>query len=113
MGSRKKVQKMYNKSKTGVYRRFKHKLKFHYNMTPEQYDEMFKKQNGLCAICNKKESYKHHITKQEIRLAVDHCHKTNKIRGLLCRKCNTNLGHFGDDLNGIIKITKYLKIYDS
>lgn len=54
-----------------------------------QYD----KQNGLCGICGKPETTngtrKH--TKLEKRMAIDHCHATNKVRGLLCMSCNTKL----------------------
>ncbi len=54
-----------------------------------QYD----KQNGLCGICEKPETTngtrKH--TKLEKRMAIDHCHATNKVRGLLCMSCNTKL----------------------
>lgn len=55
-------------------------LKRTYGITPEYYDQLLKKQNGVCAICFE-------INKNQ-RLAVDHCHKTKKIRGLLCSSCN-------------------------
>lgn len=55
-----------------------------YGLTVEQYEEMFSKQDGVCAIC--KQPWKTR------RLAVDHCHKTGKIRGLLCGRCNGQLG---------------------
>lgn len=99
----------YENSPDGIFRRWKHKLKFHYKITPEQYEEMFKNQHGNCGSCDLKETRKHHLTGVILRLAVDHCHKTDKIRGLLCSKCNTNLGHFGDDLNGIMNLVKYLE----
>lgn len=61
-----------------------HRLKFEYGITLEQYDIMFKAQDGLCLICKKPEQTK-------TRLAVDHCHTTGKVRGLLCKKCNSAL----------------------
>ncbi|KKL94232.1 hypothetical protein LCGC14_1866700, partial [marine sediment metagenome] len=49
----------------------------------EQYDVLFKKQDGKCAICHRHQRYQ--------RLAVDHCHKTQVVRGLLCMQCNRGL----------------------
>ena len=42
-------------------------------------------------------------------LDLDHCHKTNKVRGMLCRLCNRGLGHFHDDIGKISKAIEYLK----
>jgi hypothetical protein len=50
-----------------------------YGITQEQYDTMFEAQGGVCAICGGKRRY---------LLAVDHCHKTGRVRGLLCKLCN-------------------------
>jgi hypothetical protein len=55
-------------------------LKKLYNMTVEEYNDLFTQQGGVCAICGKPPT--------KYRLAVDHCHKTGQIRGLLCAKCN-------------------------
>jgi hypothetical protein len=63
----------------------KHKLMQHYGITEEQYQELLKKQNGVCALCCK-------LPDSNRRLAVDHNHKTGKIRGLLCSRCNNLLG---------------------
>lgn len=49
------------------------------------YSELFNESNGVCGICHKPCS-------DGKRLAVDHCHKTGKVRGLLCRVCNVQLG---------------------
>jgi len=68
----------------------------------EQYNQMFTNQNGNCAICNRNQS------EFPIRLAVDHCHNTGKIRGLLCMLCNTALGRFNDDAEMILKAYNYL-----
>ena len=74
-----------------------------YGVTFEEYQRMFRKQRGKCAICNVSQS----DTKKT--LAVDHCHKTKKIRALLCTKCNPGLGFFNDDIKLLEKAIKYLK----
>ena len=45
---------------------------------------------------------------ESLVLAIDHCHSTGKIRGLLCDRCNHGLGHFKDDINLLIKAIEYL-----
>ena len=64
-------------------------------LTEEQYWDMFRRQNGLCAICQKPESGIH--KGKLMNLSVDHCHATGKVRELLCSLCNRGLGHFLDD----------------
>ena len=53
-----------------------------YGVTIEQYNDLFQKQNGECAICHKPQS------EMKLQLSVDHCHTTGKTRGLLCQRCN-------------------------
>ena len=66
-----------------------------YGITLEQYNEMLDKQLHACAICKEPESQTNQGKVK--RLAVDHCHKTGKVRGLLCQRCNTTLGRYEDD----------------
>lgn len=63
-----------------------------YGVTAEQYDSMFAEQGGACAICEEPETSADIKTGSLKKLAVDHCHSTGKIRGLLCVRCNTTLG---------------------
>jgi len=63
------------------------RLKTRYGMTPADYDAMLARQNGVCAICKT----------DGRKLNIDHNHKTNAVRGLLCNACNLGLGNFGDD----------------
>lgn len=72
----------------------KYNLKRYYGITKEQYDKMFMEQNGLCKICNKPETTIDGKTKKLKTMSVDHCHDTNKIRGILCNNCNQGLGKF-------------------
>lgn len=69
---------------------------------------MFEDQNGLCKLCRKPETTRVHKNKEQ-RLAVDHCHKTKNVRGLLCFKCNTAL-HLIEANPGILDvIANYLR----
>jgi hypothetical protein len=58
-----------------------------YNLTLEGYELLLKNQNGGCAVCGIERDCNK-------RLAVDHDHGTNKVRGLLCLRCNTKLGWY-------------------
>jgi hypothetical protein len=70
-----------------------------YKMTQEQYTEMLERQRGGCAICGKTE---------DKRLAVDHCHITGRVRGLLCSRHNRGLGYFSDSPSLLNKAAEYL-----
>lgn len=83
-------------------RKNNYELKKYYNITLDQYREMLINQKNCCKICDRHES----LFKYE--LAVDHCHKTSKIRGLLCQPCNTAIGLFKDNVNIINKAMRYL-----
>ncbi len=80
-----------------------------YGITLAQYDEMFKSQNGACAICLKPEVVIDKKTNSLRRLAVDHCHTTNKIRGLLCYACNTSIGKMNDDPEVLERAAQYIR----
>jgi hypothetical protein len=71
------------------------------------YEELFDKQNHKCAICNKEETRM--IRGKISRLALDHCHKTNKVRELLCHNCNSGLGKFFENITVMQKAIKYLR----
>lgn len=80
----------------------KAQLKRLYDVSPEQYDEMFAKQNGVCAICGLPETGKREY------LCVDHDHASGRVRGLLCHDCNIGLGKFKDDATRLNKAIWYL-----
>lgn len=81
------------------------------NLTFDEFKKLLIKQKMVCAICGKPESSKHQSGTIRL-LSIDHCHKTNKVRGLLCKKCNSGLGMFGDDITLVEKAVKYLKKHD-
>lgn len=60
-----------------------------YGLEDGEYEDLYLWQGGRCAICQR-------ATGKTRRLTVDHDHKTGKVRGLLCRPCNTLLGRTGD-----------------
>ena len=78
-------------------------LKQSFGITVEEYNTLFQKQDGKCAIC------KIHQKELNKRLAVDHCHITDTIRGLLCTNCNTGIGNLRDSIELLEAAIKYLK----
>ncbi len=79
-----------------------------FGLSEAGYRSLSMKQNNVCAICNKPETAKIHGNVKS--LAVDHCHSTGRIRGLLCSKCNTAMGLLEDDPSIIRKMIAYLEI---
>jgi hypothetical protein len=71
-----------------------------YGISREQYEGLLAKQGGVCGICRK--------PPQE-PLCVDHSHATGRVRGLLCRKCNTGLGSYDDDVSLMAAGIAYLR----
>jgi hypothetical protein len=84
-------------------------LKYKFNITLADYNKLLKNQNNTCAICNKKETRKDYRTNITRSLSIDHNHKTGKIRGLLCSKCNNAIGLFNDNVTILNKAINYLK----
>lgn len=91
-------------ARAGKSRWYAQNLQNRYNLDFGDYELLYKKQNGKCAICSSGENG--YLGKK--RLAVDHCHETGKIRGLLCSGCNNALGHFKDNPDLIKKALIYL-----
>ena len=79
----------------------KHRLKKKFNLTPEEYQEMFDLQGQRCLICKCSEGM----------FCIDHCHATKVIRGILCRDCNLLLGMAKDNPNTLRAAIIYLKKY--
>ena len=77
-------------------------LKKRYGITYEQYVDRLEEQNGVCKLCMQP-------NRGATNLAVDHCHTTGTVRGLLCNHCNKALGHFKDDQQLLSNAIEYLK----
>ncbi len=75
-----------------------YKLRSKFGVTIETYDRMLAAQNGVCAICLR-------ACGSGRRLAVDHCHKSGAVRGLLCKACNTGIG-FLEDSSELLDMAK-------
>lgn len=74
-----------------------------YGITVEDYNRLLNTQGGKCLICQE-------VPKEgEKKLSIDHCHDTNKIRGLLCNRCNQGLGYFKHDTTLLEEAIKYLR----
>lgn len=69
-------------------------------MTLEEYEQLAAAQRGRCAICGTEPN--------GVVLAVDHCHATGQIRGLLCTPCNMGIGHLRDDPDVLRRAAAYL-----
>lgn len=80
-----------------------------YGITHEQYLKMCQDNNFQCYICkaSKKVSGNGTIGSYDV-LVLDHCHETNKIRGILCTDCNFGLGFFKDNINNLVASHLYL-----
>jgi peptidyl-tRNA hydrolase len=97
-------QTYYNNNKEEVkYMVRSYKLRKQYGITPIDYDEILEAQGGHCKFCHRTKGPSNGF------LVVDHCHKTGKIRGLLCVTHNSALAAFGDSEEGILKLLEYLK----
>ena len=66
-------------------------------------ENLFKKQKGQCAICGI------HQDSLNKRLCIDHCHKTNRIRGLLCTSCNAGIGNLRESIELLKNSIDYLR----
>ncbi|MEU8705689.1 endonuclease VII domain-containing protein [Streptomyces sp. NPDC048565] len=74
------------------------RLKRRYGMTEAQRDDMLSSQSGVCTICPVASA-----------LHVDHCHKTGRVRGVVCFNCNSAIGKLGDDPDSLRRAIAYLE----
>lgn len=78
-------------------------LKSEYGVTPEWYEQKLAEQGGKCAICS--------AVRSTLNLAVDHCHVTQKNRGIICGRCNTALERLETIPDWAAKALAYLASY--
>lgn len=92
-----KRSKTKNKEKIKIASRLYH-IRKKYNIDEQEFYNMYHAQNGLCGICKVVEA-----------TAIDHCHKTNRVRGLLCKNCNTGIGFLKEDIEIMTNAIQYLQ----
>ena len=68
------------------------------NISDYQYNKLITESNNKCNICSRELD----------KICIDHCHSTNKIRGVLCNNCNTALGLVGDNIGTLQAMIEYL-----
>jgi hypothetical protein len=83
-------------------RRKKNDLIRKFGINKDQFDAILENQNFVCAICKNPDPLNR-------ALAVDHCHVTKKVRGLLCTNCNMALGKFQDNVDYLKAAVDYLQ----
>lgn len=89
-------------------------LKRTFGIDIDEYEKMLSNQSGVCKICNNVETAKpSNSNKTEKCLSVDHCHKTGKIRGLLCSFCNAALGMAKENKEILARMILYLEEHES
>lgn len=90
------MQRVYKREHSEKVRaaNLKSDLKRKYDLTVDAYKALLVKQDGYCAMCYERKP-----------LVIDHCHKTLKVRGLLCVGCNVAVGHYENHKD---QIEKYL-----
>lgn len=85
-------------------------LKQNYGITIREYEALYSKQNGRCAVCGIEGKPFDSSNGKTNTLAVDHDHNTGKIRGLLCSSCNRGLGFMKEDPKILQAALLYLTI---
>lgn len=78
-----------------------------YGISVADYKRQYVKQGGLCALCRGEGFLMK--KKHKVKLVVDHCHSTGRVRGLLCHNCNRGLGLFQDDPSALTRAIEYLE----
>jgi len=96
-----KEYRVVNKEAINKYHR-SNKLKTRYGISLEEYTRLYLEQEGKCKICNTSD------TSPNKNFAVDHCHTTGTVRGLLCSNCNMAIGLLKDNITVLKSAIDYL-----
>ena len=82
-------------------------LRFSHGLSVADYEGLLAQQKGVCAVCQQVERGLNQYG--PLPLAVDHCHETGRIRGLLCMLCNRAAGFLRHDPARIRALADYLE----
>ena len=105
-----RAQHKYRQTQKYFTTSWKNHLNRKYGISLQEYEELLTLQNYSCKICGSKKANRDWKERQQrVDLFVDHCHKTNKVRGLLCNTCNAGIGMLKDDINILTAAINYLK----
>jgi len=94
----------------GGHRRFLYKQ---HGITEDEYNKLFNLYDGKCHVCLQEETGRHNRTGGKLHLAIDHNHSTGKVRGLLCRNCNTALGLMKESPDRLKSLISYIEKYNN
>lgn len=100
-----RAQRVYRAVRQEAFKEYD--LKKLYGLSFKKFEAFLKEQDGKCAICGDAERMS--IRGAVVRLAVDHCHGTKRVRGLLCSQCNRGLGLFRDKPELLEKAAEYIR----
>lgn len=98
------AQKNRNFRNSNPYYRLEDHLNRAYGIQLDEYQNLVKKQGGVCRIC-------HNKCNVHKRLSVDHDHSTGLVRGLLCNECNAGLGRFKDNPGWLRNAADYIETF--
>jgi len=84
-------------------------LRYRYRLSVSQFWSIYDEQNGCCGICKKELNLNKDTTWRPKTVAVDHCHATGVVRGILCAPCNQGLGLFKDSTQLLSSAISYLQ----
>jgi len=106
MFNQKEYSKQYYLDHKDKIKKYHHRylIERNYSLSYKEWLKMWENQNGKCAICGKE-------FKNKSDACIDHDHKTDNIRGLLCKQCNFGIGLFNDKPELLIKVADYLLLY--
>ena len=99
-----KQHKIYYSNRKAEFR--EKRVTYLFGITADRYNNMIEDQNNLCAICGNAETQARNGAIK--RLAVDHNHKTGKVRELICHSCNIAIGYIREDVVILSKMINYL-----
>jgi hypothetical protein len=84
------------------------KVHIRYGISEYDLEDLLISSDYKCTICGCEEKNTDKRTGKVFSLSIDHCHKTGKVRGVLCSSCNAGLGYFKDNIDNLKKAIKYL-----
>tara|TARA_Y100000748_G_C15194748_1_gene370939 strand:+ start:33 stop:569 length:537 start_codon:yes stop_codon:yes gene_type:complete len=105
----KETGKIYRNKPGNKERSYNNNLIRQYGIDINRYKQILESQNYACAICGSTETG----SKLQKNFSVDHCHKTEKVRGLLCKPCNIMLGEAKDNPRILSRAIEYLEHFNS